>query len=106
MEILLDHFGVEKTVGCQVHSSIVDSEAANAELAHFGSIMKSYSDCPTWAAQAKVLEDSAARVEVPNRMILLEISFVLPFQSVHTDVDFQHAIEPTIVFVIPYWRRT
>ena len=88
LEILLDHFGVDKTVGCQVHSPIVDSEAARSELAHFGSMMKSYSDCSTWAAQAKVLEDSTARVELPNMMKLLEISLVLPFQSVHTERGF------------------
>ena len=45
LEILLDHFGVEKSVGCQVHLPIVDSEAARSELAHLGSMMKSYSDC-------------------------------------------------------------
>ena len=27
--IFLDHFGAEKTVGCQVHSSIVESEPAS-----------------------------------------------------------------------------
>ena len=71
LEILLDHFGAEKTVGCQVHLPIVDSEAARLELAHFGSMMQSYSDCSTWAAQLKVLEDSTARVELPNMMKLL-----------------------------------
>ena len=50
--------------------------------------MKSYSDCSTWAAQVKVLEDSIARVELPNMMKLLEISLVLPFQSVHTEGGF------------------
>ena len=88
LRILLDHFGVDKTVGCQVHSPIVDSEAARSELEHFGSMMKSYSDCSTWAAQVKVLEDSTARVELPNMMKLLEISLVLPFQSVHTERGF------------------
>ena len=88
LEILLDHFGVEKIARCQVHLPIVESEAACSELAYFGSMMKSYSDCSTWAAQLKVLEDSTARVELPNMIKLLEISLVLPFQSVHTESGF------------------
>ena len=88
LEILLDHFDVEKTVGCQVHSPIVDSEAARSELAHFGSMMKSYSYRSTWAAQLKVLKGSTARVELPNMTKLLEIILVVPFQSVHTERGF------------------
>ena len=70
---------MEKTVGCKVHAPIVESEAARAELAHFGSIMKSYNESSTWAAQAEVLQDSTTRAELPNMMKLLEISLVLPF---------------------------
>ena len=88
LEVLLDYFGAEKTVGCQVHLPIVDSEVARSELAHFGSMMKSYSDCSTWAAQLTVPEDSTARVELPNMLKLLQISLVLPFQSVHTERGF------------------
>ena len=88
LEILLDHFGVEKIVWCQMHLLIVDTEVARSELAHFGSMMKSYSDCSTWAAELRVLEDSTARVELPNMMKLLEISLVLPFQSVHIERGF------------------
>ena len=71
-----------------MHSPIVDSEAARAELVHFGNVMKSYSDCSTWSVQVKVLEDSTARVELPNMMKLLDISLVSPFQSVPTERGF------------------
>ena len=35
-----------------------------------------------------MLEDSTSRVELPSMMKLLEISLVLPFQSVHSESEF------------------
>ena len=67
-----------------MHSPIADSEAARAELAHFGSMLMSYSNFSAWSGHTKVLEDITARFELPNMMKLLEINLVLPFRSVHT----------------------